>query len=462
MARVYFLYRSQKEKAAIKVRLQDKKKGIKQKIEVTLKKDKKSTDEKEKKENNFFQFEANTQIYTSKEFWKTKRHKKRSELSANDKNETDRVNKKIDSLEEFILNQYENDKPSESQKDWLKLLLKDYYSPTKEEKKYPIFLVDFITAYLADKKAVNELKENQRKRITTTLNKLIRLEESTSKKYKIKDIDEDFKADYIAYSEKQKYSINTQNNEFERIKTICRYAERKGLEVSNVLNEKSFKINKEKVPKIYLEALEIEKIESVKLKHDYLENARDWLLISIYSGQRISDFMRFTSDMIFEDENNRSFIIFTQVKTGHEMYLPLREEIKTILNKRNGAFPRKISDQKYNDYIKLVCKEAIIDTICKGKKRECVAPKGQKPTKYDYRNVVGDFEKWELITSHIGRRTFATLNYGIVPTPDLMYFTGHTTEKEFLNYIVRPDYDKAKRAFDSFNKKKNKPNPSRT
>ncbi len=57
-----------------------------------------------------------------------------------------------------------------------------------------------------------------------------------------------------------------------------------------------------------------------------------------------------------------------------------------------------------------------------------------------------------IIYSHL-YATFATLNYGNIPTPDLMYFTGHTTEKEFLNYIVRPDYDKAKRAFDSFNKK---------
>ncbi|MDQ7917134.1 phage integrase SAM-like domain-containing protein [Mesonia sp. MT50] len=435
MARVYFLYRSQKEKAALKVRLQDK--GI---------------------EGKFFQFEANTQIHVSKEFWNTARKKQRG-LSGDDKNEIKRVNDSIEPLEEFILKQYEKDAPNEKDKDWLKLALKNYYSPKTEEKKYPVFLVDFIDSYLADKKALNELKDNQRKRIITTRNKLIRLEESISKKYKIKDINDDFKADYIAYSEQQQYSVNTQNKEFERVRTICRYAERRGLEVSKVLNERTFKISKEKAIKLYLEEAEIEQIENVKLKHDYLENARDWLLISIYSGQRISDFMRFTSSMITKDENNRSFIIFTQVKTAHEMFLPLREEIKTILDKRKGEFPRAISDQKYNDYIKLVCKEAGINTICQGKKRECIAPEGQKPTKYDYRNVIGDFEKWKLITSHIGRRTFATLNYGIVPTPDLMYFTGHTTEKEFLNYIVRPDYDKAKRAFDSFSKKKSKPKP---
>ncbi len=433
MARVYFLFRSQKEKAALKVRLQDKGNNDK-----------------------FFQFEGNTQIHTSKEFWDNTRKKIRG-LSGNEKNEIKAINESILPLEDFILRQYEKDSPAPEEKNWLKHVLKDYYSPKQKQKTYPEFLVDFIDYYLVDKKALNELKDMQRKRITTTKNKLVRLEKENRKRYKIKNIDRDFKADYIAFSELHKYSINTQSKEFDCIKTICRFAQRKGLEISNSLLDASFRIPKEKTPKIYLENFEIEKIKKVKLKHDYLENARDWLLISIYSGQRVSDFMRFTSDMVFEDENNRSFIVFEQVKTKHEMYLPLREEIKDVLKKRNGEFPRAVSDQKYNDYIKLVCKQAGLNNICEGKKRICVAAEGKKPTKYDYRDVLGEFEKWELITSHIGRRTFATVNYGNISTPDLMYFTGHTTEKQFLNYIVRPDYDKAKRAFDSFSKKGNKP-----
>lgn len=434
MARVYFLYRSQKDKAALTVRLQDK-----------------------FSDGTFSQFEAKTNIHVSKEFWKTTRHKKRSNLNGDQKNELDSKNDDTDLLDDFIIKQYETDRPKPCDKKWLSNILKEYYAPKVETKVYPIFLVDFIDSYLEDKKALNDLKESQRKRFTTTKNKLIKLEKFTNKKYKIKDVNDIFKADYITYSEKLKYSINTQNNEFDRIKTVCRYAQKKGIEVSDSLTDKEFKISNEKAPKIYFEIEEIEEIEKVTLEHDYLENARDWLLISIYSGQRISDFMRFTKDMINTDESNRSFIIFTQVKTGHEMYLPVRNEIRNILDKRNGEFPRRISDQKYNDYIKLVCKEAGINTMCKGKKRICIVPKKKKPTKSDYRDVIGDYEKWEVTTSHIGRRTFATLNYGEIPTPDLMYFTGHTTEKEFLNYIVRPDYAKAKRAYDSFNNKESKP-----
>lgn len=44
-------------------------------------------------------------------------------------------------------------------------------------------------------------------------------------------------------------------------------------------------------------------------------------------------------------------------------------------------------------------------------------------------------EKWQAITSHIGRRTFATNFYGRIPTPLLMEATGHSTEQIFMKYI---------------------------
>jgi hypothetical protein len=48
-------------------------------------------------------------------------------------------------------------------------------------------------------------------------------------------------------------------------------------------------------------------------------------------------------------------------------------------------------------------------------------------------------EKWETITSHIGRRSFATNFYGKIPTPLLLHATGHSTEEVFLKYINSND-----------------------
>ena len=101
----------------------------------------------------------------------------------------------------------------------------------------------------------------------------------------------------------------------------------------------------------------------------------------------------------------------------------------SILERRKGNFPRKISDQKYNEYIKEIAKEAGLTKLVDGAKQDA-------ETK---RKVFGKFPKWELVTSHIGRRSYATNNYGIIPTRLIMTMTGHKSEKEFLKYIGKSE-----------------------
>ncbi|MBK9671947.1 MAG: tyrosine-type recombinase/integrase [Bacteroidetes bacterium] len=132
-------------------------------------------------------------------------------------------------------------------------------------------------------------------------------------------------------------------------------------------------------------------------------NAKDWLIISCETGQRVSDFMRFKKEQI-RYEGNVPLIEFTQVKTGKKMAIPLSKTVMEILNKRDGEFPRQISYQRYNEYIKDVCKIAKINEKVKSTKTKTK----QKVT----RKESGTFEKWELVTSHIGRRSFSTNNYG--------------------------------------------------
>lgn len=418
MARLYFLYRSKKESAYLKVRLQ--------------------------LNSNREQFEATTKIRSLKGAWTKKRN-----LSADEKNSLTQFNVKRKPLEDYIYKRYEEELPDATNKQWLKNVVNEYYEDKKPNKLAPENLVEFIDYYIDCRKEEKDIKERQIMRINTTKNKLIRLQKEYNTVFRIKNVNEDFKTKYIQFSTKHGYSLNTQSRELDRIKTFCRNARKKGVEVYAGFND--LKIKAEKTPKIYLTTDEIEEIKKVELEQDYLNNARNWLLISIYTGQRISDFMRFTKDMIVKDENKRSFIKFEQRKTGKDMYIPISKELKQLLTTLSDDFPRPISDQKYNDYIKIVCKEAKINQLVSGKKRVCIAEEGKKPTKNDFRNVLGDFPKWELVSSHIGRRTFATNNYGKIPTPYLIYITGHHSEAQFLNYIVLPDYEKAAQAFDYFN-----------
>ena len=313
------------------------------------------------------------------------------------------------------------------------LWLKDFLNPTQVEKKYPDILVDYIDTFI-------ELKKNDiRKPTIVKCNVIKHLLELYQKQTKsilyIRNIDSKFKSDFEKYCISVGYAPNTTARNIRFIKTFCKHAKSNGVETHQQLD--SIKAKYHKVESIYLTLEEIELIENIDSTEltESLANARDWLLISCYCGQRVSDFLRFDKSMIRYEKNKegilKPLIEFTQVKTDKIMTIPLHKKIMEILKKRNGDFPKKISDQKYNDHIKKVCKAAKIEESTHGVKFDHATKK----------KVEKDYEKWELVSSHIGRRSFATNNYGIIPTSFLMYITGHTTEAMFLTYIGKSNKD---------------------
>ena len=54
------------------------------------------------------------------------------------------------------------------------------------------------------------------------------------------------------------------------------------------------------------------------------------------------------------------------------------------------------------------------------------------------------YQKWQLITTHTARRSFATNAFlQNVPSISIMKITGHRTEKSFLKYIKISQEDNA-------------------
>ena len=66
--------------------------------------------------------------------------------------------------------------------------------------------------------------------------------------------------------------------------------------------------------------------------------------------------------------------------------------------------------------------------------------------------TAGYYEKWQVISSHVCRRSFATNFYGRIPTSILMNITAHGTETVFLSYIGKTTYDNAFQMFEYFKK----------
>jgi len=408
MASVNFLYRSTKEKSNLVLRL----------LYRYNHKD--------------YIFGTKTKFEVEKTYW-SKQHKKKSK-DIEITNKQTKVNNELNKIENHILNTFNSVNIEDINKEWLQTQIDNYYNP-KEETNIPTDLISYIDFYLDYRK--NEITETTKKKCRVIKNKLIKYETFINKKILIKNINDSFKNEFVNYQKERMYSQNTIQREFVTIKTFCKHARYLGLETHHQLD--GLTIDKQKVEKIYLTFEDLTKIENISKEKltDSLDNVKDWLIISCYTGQRISDFMRFTDEQI-RIEDGKHLIEFTQKKTGKNMTVPLHSKVLEILNKRGGKFPYSISDQKYNDFIKDICELAEINEPTKGSK----LVETKKDSKV-YRKKSGTYKKWELVTSHIGRRSFATNFYGNIPTTYLIYITGHSTESMFLNYIGKSNKDLA-------------------
>lgn len=413
MASINFLYRSTKDKSNLSLRLLFRYNG----------KD--------------YVFGSKTKLEVEKTYW-NKQHKKKSKDITITNKQTE-INIELNKIENHILGAFNSADPDKVNKEWISAQVDLYYNPTQKEKTIPADLINYIDFYIDYRK--DEVKKTSLKKFNVIKHKLQKLEKFRKKQILILDINNDFKNEFVSYCKNELYSQNTIQRELAIIKTFCIHARFLGLETHYQLD--SLRLDKAKVEKIYLTFDELSRIEEINSDEltVSLDNAKDWLIISCYSGQRISDFMRFTENQI-RIEEGKHFLEFTQMKTSKLTTIPIHPKILEILKKRNGKFPYRISDQKYNDYVKEVCKLAGIDEIVKGSK--------MLETEKGNRKQEGLYKKYELVTSHIGRRSFATNFYGNIPTTYLINITNHSSEAMFLNYIGKSNKDLAKETFKYF------------
>ncbi len=335
------------------------------------------------------------------------------------------LNERLFELEKLIEKSYSESKGIAYTTEWLKNIIEP---PLSEADKYPDDFVSYCDVFIEQKKhSISKsyiVKVKTIKGLVETFMKY-----SKRKTLKISEINLQFGADFENYAlTVEGYRKNYVERNLKFIKTICYHAESNGIELSPQIRK--IKGSTEKTEFQILDENELAIIQQQNFKDEDLDNVRDWLLISCNLGQRISDFMRFTTDMISKTKIKQRdvyFIEFTQVKTKKQIKMPVPPKVLEILNKRDWSFPKVYAEQKYNEFVKMVCQEAKITKSCYG---------GIDNGK---RKVFGDYPKYKLITSHIGRRSFASNNYGRIPTSLLMVATGHSQERMFLKYIGKID-----------------------
>jgi integrase len=217
------------------------------------------------------------------------------------------------------------------------------------------------------------------------------------------------------------YSLNNIAKHIDNLRQFLRAAAAsKIIFDTDVIDNKKFTNAREIAYNVYLNETELAAIANLDLSTSArLDRARDLFLIGCYTGLRVSDYNNIKPHHI-----KGEFIDLYQTKTGGRVVIPIHHTVKALLKKYNGATPPKISEQKLNEYIKEVCKKAGI-----------VEHTEKQRTKGGSKEATV-LEKWQMVSSHTARRSFATnMTKQGLPIQTVMSLTGHTKPATFLKYV---------------------------
>jgi integrase len=248
----------------------------------------------------------------------------------------------------------------------------------------------------------------------------------------------DFYYKYTHYLNSVPLAQNTKAKHIQVIKAFMNEANDLGLTSNMQHKHRKFCVSWEETDAVYLSEKELIKL----YKHDFtanrkLEQVRDLFVFASFVGLRFSDYSHIKPENIIEVDGDKFVKVHTR-KTNETVIVPCNNVVLDIFQRyshNRNCLPRAISNQKFNEYIKQVCRAAGF------------SEKGRLQSK-------PNLQLWECVSSHCARRSFATnLFLDKYPVHEIMKMTGHKTEKSFLMYIKVSKLDAAKRLGDHMKKK---------
>ncbi len=345
---------------------------------------------------------------------------------------------KIEALCHFIEEEWLKwDKNAVLPSDWLKTEVDKFNHPEKyvvveegEEEKKPMMLREAVEAFIEG--APSRIQENGNHKGQPVSHRTI-LQYNQMKRYlfeyldfakmgdiPVRDLDKKFYDGYVSFLNFKGFKLNTVGKHIKNVKAVINWlplSER--MECEFVAPRKCKKLSEE-VDNVYLSTEELHAIETVELEHAYHDKVRDQFILLAWTGCRYSDLNKLADPKSIE----RGYFELEQMKTGTKVCIPIFEPVKRIFQKYNGELPPVISNQKFNSFLKEICQMAGIteDTSI----THTIA--GRRIKEY--------FPKYELVSAHTARRSFATNMFESgAPALVIMQITGHKTEKAFLSYI---------------------------
>lgn len=378
-----------------------------------------------------------TNVLVRSDYWDKKQQKIKNVIAVKNR---DAVNRKLALLKIHLTDEF-NDAYMNGDvidKYWLKDCISAYFNRPEEEENNSnnanrVYYTDFAlwwlesiapTRLIANNKYMTERDISKYKKF---ISMVVEFQDKT--KLKLMNVTNLTITDFVNFLIEDGYNIATIKRHVNRFKFFCTRATEEGIKVNSAYKKRVFVPKAIEIKEPYLNPKEIDLI----FNHDFsdskrLENVRDNLIISVWTGLRISDFSRLNIENFIDD-----YIEIRTKKTETDVVIPVHKQIKQILIRRKGNLPKVISDVNFNKYVKEVCKEVGIKGIMKGK----LMCKKKK------RKVVGMFPKYKLISSHIGRRSMATNLIGHIDDVTIMKICGWSDKSTMYHYVKKSNKEYA-------------------
>lgn len=263
------------------------------------------------------------------------------------------------------------------------------------------------------------------KPLTSTLN-ILKEFEGINGPITFERVNVDFYSEFTNYLYNKGFSVNYVGIQFKHIKSFVKWAWENNFTKNEIWKDKRFRRVSENPSTIYLSQSEIEQIYRADIADETLSKHRYNFVLNCTLGLRFGDLQTFAKNankyIISTDKGK--LVSINNEKTHTDVAIPLHWIAAEILDKFKNELPRVPSNQKFNEYIKKIAELAKIN-----KPIVVIESKGGH-------RKTATYPKFELITTHTARRSFATNLYlAKFPSQDIMKLTGHKTEKAFARYI---------------------------
>lgn len=317
-------------------------------------------------------------------------------------------------------------------------------------RRWTLTLSEYIVQYISECQSGVRFKKGGSQRLspgyirslTTLLHTIQAYEKDRGLSVTLKEVNMNFQRDFVQWNKARGIRPNTINNRMSTLKTLMNRAYEEKLTTNNTFLHSEFVPRGETVDHIYLTPEHIEELirfniadahlsNTAKVSSLELEQTRDAFLVGCLTGQRFSDFIRISMDMVVT-LYGIPFISIVQTKTKKKVLIPLDKLVREILLKHGGSLPQQ-SNARFNRNLRIVA----------------------EMMGWTQRFMRGDSKEGprfcDMIGSHTARRSFATNAYAAnVPIRSIMAITGHSLEKTLRKYLKLQVEDNAMLAAKDF------------